>query len=136
MLPEKHKTRLIQLLGMMGSSHDGECLNAARLAHRLVTDQKLSWANLLVGNSSTNRDDYKLGFERGYAAGLKAATPRKRANWKEWARTVVSEEAEYLNAWEFTFFESFADGRRAVPSEKQRAIFERVAERLDLVLPE
>lgn len=32
------RTRLVRLLGMIGSQHDGEALNAARLANKLVRD--------------------------------------------------------------------------------------------------
>lgn len=35
--------RLARLLGMLGSAHDGECLNAARLADKLVRQCGLTW---------------------------------------------------------------------------------------------
>lgn len=168
MLPEKQRTRLIQLLGMLGSAFDGEVVNAARLAAQLLTNYKLSWAELIgPGYASTNGDlnragggpeQWRAGFEaglqkaaqmqkaalaaeysNGFADGVKNARAmgvRPDSSWKDWARHRADSDHEWLSDWEVKFFGSFADGRYAVPSQKQRAIFERVAERLDLELPE
>ena len=47
-LPAEIADRLIKLLGMLGSAHDGEALTAARLADRLVRDQlKLTWGEVI-----------------------------------------------------------------------------------------
>ena len=35
--------KLAKLLGMLGSHHDGEVLNAARQAHKTVTNAGLTW---------------------------------------------------------------------------------------------
>lgn len=40
--------RLIKLLGMIGSDHDGEALNAARLADKLLRDAGMTWADVIV----------------------------------------------------------------------------------------
>ncbi len=39
--------RLVKLLGMVGSEHDGEALNAARMADKLVRDAGLTWATVI-----------------------------------------------------------------------------------------
>jgi hypothetical protein len=39
--------RLVKLLGMVDSQYDGEALNAARSASRLVRDNGLSWNDIL-----------------------------------------------------------------------------------------
>ena len=39
--------RIAQILGMGGSVHDGEALNAIRLANRLVREAQLTWPDLL-----------------------------------------------------------------------------------------
>jgi hypothetical protein len=44
------RNRLAQLLGMMGSTHDGEVVNAARLAVRLVKEAGLTWPQVLEQN--------------------------------------------------------------------------------------
>ena len=36
--------RLAKLLGMLGSNHDGEVSNAARMADALVREHGLTWA--------------------------------------------------------------------------------------------
>ena len=165
------RTRLAQLLGMLGSKFDGEVLNAARLANQLVKDQGLQWGEVVEAHASTPAWDHKTGgaAEKGggqegsaYRAGLEAGLARgaelaaaaikseyhrgfkdgvnskQRVDrwWKEWAKQRCINDKELLSDWEFSFFESFAVGRHVVPSGKQRAIFERVAARLDLEFPE
>jgi hypothetical protein len=41
------KKRLVKVLGMLGSRHDGEALNAARNAHAMLAHAKMTWADLL-----------------------------------------------------------------------------------------
>jgi hypothetical protein len=43
------RTRLIKLLGMTGSSHDGEIAVAARKANELLRTLRLSWADVIGG---------------------------------------------------------------------------------------
>lgn len=47
-LPAGFHERLAKLLGMVGSDHGGEALNAARLANRLVRDAGITWPVLLT----------------------------------------------------------------------------------------
>jgi hypothetical protein len=52
------KTRAAKLLGMLGSDHDGEVVNAARSAHRLIRQAGSTWGELLTGaKRSSDRDD-------------------------------------------------------------------------------
>lgn len=44
---ELDRDRLAKLLGMMGSAHDGEALNAARMAHTLVRQAGMTWEDVL-----------------------------------------------------------------------------------------
>lgn len=41
------RRRLVKVLGMLGSRHDGEALNAARTAHAMLAQSKLRWEDLL-----------------------------------------------------------------------------------------
>jgi hypothetical protein len=41
--------RLVKLLGLLGSDHDGEVLNAARQVERLRRDARLTWSDILAG---------------------------------------------------------------------------------------
>jgi len=40
--------RLIRLLGMLGSAHDGEVANAGRLADRLIRQHGVTWAQVVL----------------------------------------------------------------------------------------
>jgi hypothetical protein len=92
------RKRLAQLLGMIGSGHDGEALNAARLANRLVQKLQLQWNDVLgLLPAEPNEADYRSGlaayqsgvaagyqrglaegYRRGFAAGVKQARPQPR----------------------------------------------------------
>lgn len=39
--------RLIRIIGMLGSAHDGEVLNAARLASNMLENEKLRWEDII-----------------------------------------------------------------------------------------
>jgi hypothetical protein len=41
------RRRLVKVLGMLGSRHDGEALNAARTAHTMLAQAKTRWEELL-----------------------------------------------------------------------------------------
>lgn len=53
-----NKTKLIKLLAMIGSVHDGEALAAARAAHRMVESNKTTWAALLAGDATPDQPDH------------------------------------------------------------------------------
>jgi hypothetical protein len=61
------RKRLAQLLGMVASDHDGEALNAARLADRHVRDRKMTWQSVLL-------DCFTAGYDEGFAAGKRASS--------------------------------------------------------------
>lgn len=46
-LSSAFRGRLAKLLGMTGSDHDGEVLNAARMADRIVREQGTTWSDVL-----------------------------------------------------------------------------------------
>jgi hypothetical protein len=54
-LPPAFADRLVKLLGMVGSAHDGEALNAARLADKLLRDAGLTWADV-IGTPAASPD--------------------------------------------------------------------------------
>jgi hypothetical protein len=47
-----NRQQLVRLLGMLGSQHDGEVLNAARLAEQLRGRLNRSWSDLLTGGAA------------------------------------------------------------------------------------
>jgi hypothetical protein len=80
--------------------------------------------------------DLKEAYNNGFEAGVKSMQKVRTNNWRQWAQDIVREEEDHLSPWEINFFGSFGAGRFGSPSDKQRAVFERVATRLDLELPE
>lgn len=54
-LEPKDRTLLLKLLGMTGSAHDGEALNAMRMATALMVKCKVTWAELLGAAGSEMR---------------------------------------------------------------------------------
>jgi hypothetical protein len=47
---DSERIRLIRLLGMTGSSFDGEALAALRMAQKLMAERHITWAELLNGS--------------------------------------------------------------------------------------
>ncbi len=81
------RVRLAKLLGMMGSSADGEALNAARLADRLVRDAGTTWLDIIA-----------LGMPAAAKAPKapkppkQARTPRGPKTWCALCRSVASDK--------------------------------------------
>ena len=88
-LPPAERDRLAKLLGMLGSDHDGEVLNAARLADRLVRDHGITWLDAITAPLST--DDPLARF---------AACAE--------AYTFALTRAPMLTHWEFDFLRNVA----------------------------
>jgi hypothetical protein len=138
MEPDK-KRRLIQLLGMMGSAHDGECLNAARLAQRLIGAEELTWEEVLsgTGNSGGGAISFNRGYQEGYRRGLAEghAGKAKPVTWTAFARTLLDGYQDDLSDWEIGFVENYIERGWAEPTPKQRVVFTRIADKLDLDCP-
>jgi hypothetical protein len=97
--------RLIKLLGMLGSVHDGERATAGRKAHELIRHHGLTWSDLL----------------------LAPATPLKPG----WRDKVAACEAQQhcLSQKERAFVFSLRRWR-GTPTEKQLAWLDRIYENL------
>jgi hypothetical protein len=111
-LPPAERDRLAKLLGMLGSDHDGEVLNAARLADRLVRDHGITWLDAITApvDPQLSTDDPLARF----AACAEACT---------FALT----RAPMLTQWEFDFLRNVARFSRL--SSKQRKTLRRVGAR-------
>jgi hypothetical protein len=123
------RTRLIKLLGMLGSEHDGECLNAARSAQRLVKEAGETWEQVLMAATGVDPQEVaNAAFKAGYADGRAYRPP----TWRALAEDLLDED---INDWETEFCEGFIARGWASPSEKQRAVFERMADKFGLNTP-
>jgi hypothetical protein len=132
------RTRLVALLGMLGSAFDGEVVNAAKLANALAA-QLGGWGAVLP-------DETALEHELAVAVSairelldlndrLEAALRRERARTAppvRWVEPRTLEEkidlccshASHCTQWERDFLVSIAPRRRL--SEKQVAVIDRI----------
>jgi hypothetical protein len=69
----KVAARLAQILGMLGSAHDGEVLNAARLADQFVRQLGMTWADVILMPPAEWEAMAKLAREHAHLL-----TPRER----------------------------------------------------------
>jgi hypothetical protein len=130
-LNAKDRTRLIQLLGMLGSDHDGECCNAARLACRLLRTHGLTWEQAL--QASDGNDERGSLWDQAFAAGYRAGREWKPPTWREVAKEML--DYSDLDGWERDFLSSFLDQGRESPTPRQETVFRRVAERCGMRCP-
>jgi hypothetical protein len=152
MMTDDERKRVVQLLGMLGSDFDGEVLNAARCLENFRSRCNVSWQQLMEDTSAPpgvnqtwagggggdgkgrSNKELEAAYDKGFNDGVKAQRDLKRT-WKLWAKERVEEDQDMLSEWEINFFGDFSTGRFAFPTAKQHAIFERVADRLNLELP-
>jgi hypothetical protein len=96
--------RLIKLLGMLGSAHDGERAAAGLKAHEFIRRHGLTWSDIIV------------------------TTPPK-IGWREKVRACETYR-HLLNDKERAFVLQLATRWRGTPTEKQLAWLDRIWENL------
>jgi hypothetical protein len=99
------RAKLAKLLGMVGSAHDGEALNAARLADQLVRTRDLRWADVIGAVA-----DIPVG------------------SWRDVAMTCALHGGGVLNEWELAFCRSLLHFPKI--SAKQQRILRLAFEKL------
>jgi hypothetical protein len=117
-LPSDIASKLVKVLGMLGSAHDGEVAAAGRKAHSMLQAEGLTWGDVIA------RAAPRPEPQRQYRA------PRR------WRRpTSPSDTAalcllwpEVLTDWETNFCRSIV-GRRI--SAKQTVVLERLARKVE-----
>jgi hypothetical protein len=105
------RPRLARVLGMLGSSHDGEALAAARQAERLRAEAGLSWGEILLP---------------------RLPAPRRQHHHVETFADVIEfvlDFEETLTPWERDFAQSLRRQRSPL-SPKQIGILERLVEKV------
>jgi hypothetical protein len=113
MLSRADRERLAKLLAMFSSTFDGEVLNAALSAERLVKQRGLSWQDVLLGDTNAPGSDPRPSYR----------APSHRAEID-----ACLEKANLLTEWERRFLADI--GLRYSLSEKQRMVLERIKEKL------
>jgi hypothetical protein len=107
------RDRLSALLGMLGSDHDGEVLNAGRLASRLIRGAGLTWDQVLTVPSGPARPP---------------PDPPKPPDWRSAVAACCARTAR-LTQWERDFLAELATYRHA-PSDRQTEILGRIHARV------
>jgi hypothetical protein len=103
------RLRLARLLGMTGSAHDGEVVNAARLADRLVRENGLTWRDVVA----------PVG--RGLASVPEpedVSIDAIRRDWRRAAQWCLSRGGNVLRGKDRDFLHTIA-GYRHCPSDAQ-----------------
>jgi len=106
-LSSPERAKLIGILGMLGSAHDGERAAAGLLATRMLRDRGITWSDLIgQPETSRRREDVPVGWCADLALCRRHLTA--------------------LTAWESNFVASLA--RRSTVSVKQRSILADLAD--------
>lgn len=106
-------TRLARLLGMLGSAHDGEVLNAARMADRFVRERGLTWSQLILPKPK--------------AEPVRSSTASPDG-WRALARWIIANVGDELREKEAQFVSQMTTWR-GMPTEKQQEWLARIAVR-------
>jgi hypothetical protein len=130
-LTSQERIRLARLLGMLGSSHDGEVANAGRLADRLVRGAGLSWSDVLTPQIEHHRRKPDPEPERDEPE-PDWPPPRPTNAYASWRRTVraLLSRTVLLTAWEISFLQNINE--RYSLSERQFEVLEDVVRRVAL----
>jgi hypothetical protein len=105
------RPRLARVLGMLGSSQDGEALAAARQAERLRAEAGLSWGEILLPRlPAPRRQHHHVG------------------TFADAIEFVLDNEQE-LSDWEYKFVRDIARLRYQL-SDKQAAVLERLVQKV------
>jgi hypothetical protein len=105
--------RLAHICGMFGSDHDGEVVNAARLADRLVRERGLSWSQVIEARAATLQPPRK---------------PACAAEWRALAMWLRRNFSQHLNSREGQFVAQMT-AWRGMPTLKQQTWLTTIAER-------
>lgn len=120
-LSSHDRSRLAKLLGMLGSNFDGEVVNAARAADRLIKNAGETWESVIIHTTTIAVSYQPHTRQREYRA------PPAPEHWEE-----VKKYQAYttvLNAWEAKFLESI--GLRHSLSEKQQKVLARIRAKIE-----
>ena len=115
--PTALRHRLARLLGMLGSAHDGEALNAGRLADKLVRGAGLTWHDVLSLPPSSDHPPLDEGPFADWPGG-----------WRGAATHCLRYGDHVLTAWEREFLHKI-DSYVGEISPKQQVVLRRLLDR-------
>jgi hypothetical protein len=122
---EADRDKLVKILRMFGSNHDGEVAAAARRAHQLVKSRSLDWDDLIIAIGGGGRQEQaRPRYER--------PPPPPSDDDEAGLIKRCSERAKALSEWETEFIESISasiiEWGRLTP--RQRASLDRIVNKL------
>lgn len=115
-LSSTDQERLAKLLAMFSSNHDGEVVNAARLAERLVKSRGETWDSVINAKPASQQEQQR-----------RQEKPREQTKpplkWRENAEACV-EYAEHLSEWENQFWNQYwrTPANSPYPSNSDRSL--------------
>ena len=117
------RQRLVRLCGMLGSEHDGERANAARLADRLIRETGLTWEGVIAAPpvaqpEARPRPAQPAGAPWWTASGTVSGE----------AHAILQRHRALLTQWEIEFLANLLNRRTL--TEPQRASFDRIKAKL------
>lgn len=136
MLGAEDRDRLVKILGMTGSSHDGEALAALRKAQSIMERAHIGWKDLLAGQAAgqahrrpqPERSSPTDDFWRRYHS---YPTPEIEALRKAGSEALAAYPF-ILSEWERNFLSDWEDKPESWSmSEKQTAVFQRIRLKLE-----
>jgi hypothetical protein len=121
---ESERDKLVKVLRMFGSNHDGEVAAAARRAHNIIKKSSLDWDDLLMPVNPPRTEHRQYRAEHFYNEDETEAFLIRRAQQHD----------QFCSDWERNFLASIAESLvewgRLTP--KQRAVLDRINNKLEL----
>ena len=108
--------KLVKVLGMLGSDHDGEVAAAGRTAHSMLKAKGLTWSDVIVPAGPPQQQS-------------RAPRRWRRATSPSDIAALCLQWPEVLTDWETDFCRSLV-GRRRI-SAKQTVVLERLARKVE-----
>lgn len=103
-MPAINRSQLAKILGMLDSAHDGEALNAARQAVKMVKEAGTTWAEVLraqhpadqMAMAPVHRPDRPTSYSGPLRADQRIAVPRGRGSLsKAWQPFIYPPEGTW-----------------------------------------
>ena len=105
-LPDVERTKLVKILGLLSSAHDGEVANAGKLADNLLRQLGLRWDDVIATAPAPARNPFDEA-PQGRNPFHEAWRARGEAPWQCKAREVAG--SMRVTEWERRFAKSLLD---------------------------
>ena|SRR5712671_5916708 len=131
------RQKLVRVLGMLGSDHDGERASAARMATQMLREAELTWDHvvfdpeaILLVKSALDEKDARIAHLEDICRTLTKPKIPNLSDHKLRAKECL-ESDDILSEWEIKFLRSFILGRFTTMTDRQLVVLERIEEKID-----